>query len=253
MAVGPLSNRAGDAASRGQSTDPRTGVAGRCGYCGQACLEQDRSGVWFRRMEHLLLLRIGTSPIVATLVKPTATPEVGALRPRVVVREPGSGQYTTPFREATGARHAGAAREAWLRARTLCEDIDEGLCLAIEASRHRRASIVTSALGRVTRALARLLDSLGVQSVERSATTGATMAEPLRAALAMVPRLDIDLRAAIHGDRDAGRRARQEALGLLFAVEAELSRSSARRVVRRSPPRAHALDVAGQEELAACG
>jgi hypothetical protein len=256
MAAGPQSNRAGDAACGGRSTNRSMSVAGRCAYCGRACHEQDDAGVWFCGMEHLLLLRIGAASVAAPPGRPATAAEPAALRPRAVVRDPAPGQYTTLSttlsREVTGARLAGAAREARLRARTLCEDIDEGLSLAVEASRQGRVLIATSALGRVTQALSGILDSLGVQSEERSARTGTPVAEPLHATLAMVPKLDSDLRAAIHGDRDAGQRARREALGLLLVVNAELGRSAARREGPRPDPRPRSLDVARRPALAAC-
>jgi hypothetical protein len=226
------------------------GAAGRCAYCGGTCRSQDGEGRWVCGVEHLLLLRLSASPGAAL---PAATP--AALRSRPPAGPP-SGRYsmlsTGQSRQMSSSRLVSTARAARLRARTLCEDIDEGLSLAVEALRQGRVAEAIPALGRVGEALAEILDSLGVRPSEQRARAATAPAVPLPAALAVVSRLDCDLRAAVQGDRGAGREARQQALGMLRAVETELARRTASPRNRCHGALARRSSVRGGRALAAC-
>jgi hypothetical protein len=147
---------------------------------------------------------------------------------------------------------ASTVRAARLRARTLCEDIDEGLSLAVEALRQGRVTEATPALGRVGEAVAEILAYLGVRPDEQRSRAATAPAPPLHAALAVVPKLDCDLRAAVQGDREAGREALRVALGVLRAVELELRRRTASPRARSHSPLARRSSVRGSRALAAC-
>jgi hypothetical protein len=215
----------------------------RCVYCGGMCRGRDGEGTPVCSMEHLLLLRRGASPGSGS-PPPTAAP--AALRSRPAAG-PLSGRYSMLSAGQSGVMSAtpllSTVRATRLRARTLCEDIDEGLSLAVEALRDGRVAI--PALGRVSEALGEIAGYLGVPPTQLRARVAAAPAVSLVGALAVVPRLDCDLRAAVQGDRDAGRAARLQTLTMLRAVEAEMARRETNapggRILRRRS------DPAGEE------
>ena len=228
------------------------GAAGRCAYCGGSCRGRDGEGTWVCGMEHLLLLRLGASPGAGS--SPSATP--AALRSRPGVPGPASGRYATlstgQSREVSSNRLVSTVRATRLRARTLCEDIDEGLSLAVEALRQGRVADATPALGRVGDALGEIVAYLGVRPAELRARIATAPAVSLIGALAVVPRLDCDLRAAVLGDCDAGREARRQALAMLRAVETELARRTAPARGRSHGPLARRSSMRGGRAVAAC-
>jgi hypothetical protein len=228
------------------------GAAGRCAYCGGICRGRAGEGTWVCGMEHLLLLRLGASPGPGspTAVTPTA------LRPRRAASGSPSGRYSTlstgQSREVSSTRLLSTVRATRLRARTLCEDIDEGLSLAVEALRQGRVAEATAALGQVAEALGEIAGYLGVPPAQLRARVASAPAVSLAGALAAVPRLDCDLRAAVQGDRDAGREARRQALAMLRAVETELARRTAAPRGRYHGGLARRSSVRGGRALAAC-
>jgi hypothetical protein len=228
------------------------GAPGRCAYCGGTCRGRDSEGTWVCGMEHLLLLRLGASPDTGSATTATS----GALPARAATPGTASGRYsilsTGQSRDVSSTRLHSTVRATRLRARTLCEDIDEGLSLAVEALRQGRVAEATPALGRVGEALREIVGYLGVRPAELPARVATAPAVSLVGALAVVPRVDCDLRAAVQGDREAGREARRQALAMLRVVEAELTRRAATSRGRCHGALARRSSVRGGRALAAC-